>query len=268
MAETELPDIDLEGRAVITTGADRGLGRAMRFGPAKKGPRLVLAAPVKDGLDAARLRRRMTSMKTYSALLLLAVLLSGCTAAYRSVSAVALGRQELFRGQNAEALESFEAAVRASPDSSFGVDRSEGVLSYLGRSQYLNGQYSQARQTLERDLARDEGNSLSRLYLGLTLIRLNDRQSGLHALTWGLSGIPYYINWAIDRADANDVRRFWDRHNQIHSAVAVALKMTERPDLNLNALLSLSERIALAWEQEPDFTRMSPEMNRPYNLTP
>jgi tetratricopeptide (TPR) repeat protein len=210
----------------------------------------------------------MTSMKTFSALFLLAVLLSGCTAAFRSASAVALGRQELFRGQNADALESFEVAAREYPDYSFGVDRPEGVLSYLGRSQYLNGQYPQARQTLERDLARDEGNSLSRLYLGLTLVRLNDGQNGLHVMIWGLSGIPFYINYVVDRADANDVRRFWDRHHQIRNAVAIALKMAERQDPNWSELISLSERIALAWEQEPDFTRMSPEMNRPYNLTP
>jgi len=50
--------------------------------------------------------------------------------------------------------------------------------------------------------------------------------------------------------------------------VAIALKMAERPDLNWNALKSLGERIAPAWEQEPDFTRMSPEMTRPYNLNP
>ena len=127
---------------------------------------------------AARLLRRMTSMKTFSALFLLAVLLSGCSAGFRAGSAVTLGRQELFQGQNADALESFEVAARENPDFSFGIDRPEGVLSYLGRTQYLNGQYPQARQTLERDLARDQGNSLSRLYLGLTLVRLNDRQNG------------------------------------------------------------------------------------------
>jgi len=207
-------------------------------------------------------------MKTFSALFLLAFLLSGCTTAFQAASAVALGRQELFQGQIAGALESFEVAARADPDYSFGVDRPEGVLSYLGRTQYLNGQYPQARQTLERDLAQDEGNSLSRLYLGLTLVRLGDRQSGLHAIIWGLSGIPYYINYVVDRADANDVRRFWDRHNQIRHAVAIALIIAEREDPNWNMLISLSERIALAWEREPDFTRMSPDMIRPYDLTP
>ena len=36
----DLPDFDLEGRVVIMTGADRGLGRAMSLGLAKKGARL------------------------------------------------------------------------------------------------------------------------------------------------------------------------------------------------------------------------------------
>jgi hypothetical protein len=47
MAEMDLPDIDLEGRVVIMTSADRGLGRAMSLGLAQKGARLVLASPVR-----------------------------------------------------------------------------------------------------------------------------------------------------------------------------------------------------------------------------
>ena len=113
-------------------------------------------------------------MKALVALCSLSVLVSACGGAFQARSAVALGRQELFRAQNQDALESFEVAAREDPGYSFGFDRSEGVFSYLGRAQYLNGQYAQARQSLERDLARDPGNSLSRLYLGLTLVRLND----------------------------------------------------------------------------------------------
>jgi len=52
MATNELPDIDLDGRVVIMTGADRGLGRAMSLGLAEKGARVVLASPATDGLDA------------------------------------------------------------------------------------------------------------------------------------------------------------------------------------------------------------------------
>ena len=56
MAEVDLPDIDLEGRVVIMTGADRGLGRAMSLGLAQKGARLVLASPVMDGLKEEKRR--------------------------------------------------------------------------------------------------------------------------------------------------------------------------------------------------------------------
>lgn len=205
-------------------------------------------------------------MKALVALFSLSVLVSACTAAFHAKSAVGLGRQEMFRGQNQDALESFEAAARADPKFWFDDDRPEGVLSYLGRAQYLNGQYAQARQSLERDLAQDPVNSLSRLYLGLTLVRLNEREKGLYDIVWGLTGIRHYINYVTK--DAKDVRRFWDRHNQIRDAIAGAVKMAEAPSVNVNALIVVSERIALAWEQEPDFTRMSPEMKRPYNLNP
>ncbi len=52
MASGDHPDIDLDGRVVIMTGADRGLGRAMSHGLAEKGARVVLASPAVDGLKA------------------------------------------------------------------------------------------------------------------------------------------------------------------------------------------------------------------------
>jgi 3-oxoacyl-[acyl-carrier protein] reductase len=52
MATDELPDIDLDGRVVIMTGADRGLGRAMSLGLAARGARVVLASPALEGLEA------------------------------------------------------------------------------------------------------------------------------------------------------------------------------------------------------------------------
>jgi NAD(P)-dependent dehydrogenase (short-subunit alcohol dehydrogenase family) len=37
MVEMDLPDIDLDGRVAIMTGADRGLGHAMSLGLANTG---------------------------------------------------------------------------------------------------------------------------------------------------------------------------------------------------------------------------------------
>ena len=50
MVDTTLPDIDLNGRVVIVTGADRGLGRAMSLALADTGAQLVLASPAFDAL--------------------------------------------------------------------------------------------------------------------------------------------------------------------------------------------------------------------------
>lgn len=50
MTGVKASDCDLEGRVVLMTGADRGLGRAMSLGLAEKGARVVLASPVIDAL--------------------------------------------------------------------------------------------------------------------------------------------------------------------------------------------------------------------------
>ena len=50
MARVNATAGDLEGRVVLMTGADRGLGRAMSLGLAEKGTRVVLASPAFDGL--------------------------------------------------------------------------------------------------------------------------------------------------------------------------------------------------------------------------
>jgi len=51
MSTYPLPDIPLEGRAVIMTGGDRGLGRSMALALARCGASLVIASVDKEGCD-------------------------------------------------------------------------------------------------------------------------------------------------------------------------------------------------------------------------
>jgi NAD(P)-dependent dehydrogenase (short-subunit alcohol dehydrogenase family) len=51
MSEIPLPDISLDGRVIIMTGADRGLGRAMTHALASRGARVALASPETAGLE-------------------------------------------------------------------------------------------------------------------------------------------------------------------------------------------------------------------------
>lgn len=53
MATMPLPDIDLDGRIIIMTGADRGLGLAMTRALAEKGARLTLASVDEANLKSA-----------------------------------------------------------------------------------------------------------------------------------------------------------------------------------------------------------------------
>ena len=123
----------------------------------------------------------------------LVVFLSGCGAGSQSGAYVAQGRQALFAGNNQGALGDFQAAAQADPNYVYGAVLTEGVYSFLGRAQYLTGQYAQARQSLEKDLAQRPGDSLARLYLGLTLARLGDRPSGLKDIEAGTKASA--ISW-------------------------------------------------------------------------
>ena len=206
----------------------------------------------------------MSYAKTPSMFCALVVLLSACGGSFQSGGDVARGRQALFRGDNQGALGYFQTAAQTDPGYVYGDDVQEGVFSYLGRAQYLNGQYAQARQSLENDLAQRSGDNLARLYLGLTLARLNDRQNGLRDIEAGMKGIRDYLNSII--ATVNDYRRFMDPYHDIRDAIGRNLTMISSGKVNWDALLVSGEKIALAWEQEPDFAREFGMRTRPYNV--
>src|SRR5262249_39998756 len=92
---------------------------------------------------------KVGKMKKFFAFFLFTVAVSACGGAIQTSGDIARGRQALFRGDNQTALGYFQTAAQTDPGYSFGTDRSEGVYSYLGRAQYLNGQYAQARQSLQ-----------------------------------------------------------------------------------------------------------------------
>src|SRR5215831_16150009 len=125
------------------------------------------------------------------ALLSLSVLLYACAAAKGGVDIVQ-GRQALFKGDYKTALSYFYDAEQADPNYVYGAELREGVLSFLGRAQYLNGDYAQARQTLEKALSQHINDNLARVYLGLTLYRLGDQNAALTNIQRGMQGT---YNW-------------------------------------------------------------------------
>src|SRR5262250_3737393 len=79
----------------------------------------------------------------------LTILLAAC-ATIESAGEVDQGRQALLEGNYKLALGLFQDAQKVDPTYLYGTELREGVSSFLGRTQYLTGNYTQARQTLEK----------------------------------------------------------------------------------------------------------------------
>ena len=178
----------------------------------------------------------------------LSVLLSAC-AAVRGGGDVDRGRQDLLAGNNQAALGYFQQAEQADPSYMYGTELREGVASFLGRAQYLTGDYPQARQTLEKALSQHRSDNVARLYLGLTLYRLGDQKAGLTNIQRGMTGIN---NW-LDYLNENFRFEFgqgWDPGGTIRAGIKSDLTMISSGKIDWPKLIADGERLGIAIEQE------------------
>jgi tetratricopeptide (TPR) repeat protein len=210
----------------------------------------------------------MTSLlKGYAVALVLAGLFfSGCGGSFQAGGDVAQGRQALFRGDYAGALSYFQQAAQTDPNYMYGGELREGVLSYLGRAQYLNGQLEPARATLQQSLAQHKGNNLARLYLGLTEARLGDRKAATTDIQSGLKGMGEFLNYIINTF-YNSFGSFWDQNGSLRKSIAANLGMISSGNFDWSTLISNCETLAINYEQVEDIAtqdqRQFQQMNQP-----
>jgi tetratricopeptide (TPR) repeat protein len=184
----------------------------------------------------------------FLSVLLFTVLLYAC-AAIRGGGDVDQGRQALLAGSYQNALGYFQEAAQADPSYAYGAELREGVLSFLGRAQYLNGNYAQARETLEKDLSHHRSDNLARLYLGLTLYRLGDQKTALTNIQRGMQGI---YNW-LEYLNTNFAQEFghgWDASGTIRAGIKSDLAMISSGKIDWPKLIADGERLGIAVEQE------------------
>src|SRR5262245_47719189 len=83
------------------------------------------------------------------------------------------GRRALMAGDYPTALGYFERIAQSDPNyvAPFTAFR-ESVWTYLGRAQYQTGKLEDAKRSLERALVQIPSDSVAKLYLGLTNVRL------------------------------------------------------------------------------------------------
>ena len=189
------------------------------------------------------------------------VSLSAC-AAFQGAGDIAQGREAMFAGNYEAALGHFQSAEQVDPDYVFGTELREGVLSYVGRAQYLNGNYPQARQTLEKALSQDKDDNIARLYLGLTSARQGERQKGLQDIDAGMKGIYDFVNYITDNFRFS-FGQDWDPGRDIRSSIEKDRAMIASGKIDWPTLIADGESIAMKIEREPDIVRREEEDRRP-----
>ena len=188
-----------------------------------------------------------------------------CSTAMQTGSDFAAGRRALIVGDDEAALRFFDSAAERDPNFTYATGSSprQSIWSYVGRAQYLNDQFPQARQSLERALSAGQDEDIARLYLGLTLIQEGDRQRGLKEIQSGMRGIYSFLD-NITQTQRFSIGRYWDPNRDIRSAIQFNLDMISREGENLDwqQLIADTERIALRMERESDLARRQESRER------
>jgi hypothetical protein len=200
----------------------------------------------------------VSSKGNFLELLLLTVFFAGCGAGFQAGTDIARGRQAMIMGDNQTALSYFQNAGQADPNYVWGTELREGVLSYLGRAQYLTGDLTGARQTLERSVSQHKADNIARLYLGMTLARQGDRKSGLQQMESGMKGIRDFLNY-ITSTFASTFGQYWDNNNDIRNSITSNLQIIARGNFDWSAVIANGESIGMKIEREPDFARQQEE---------
>ena len=188
-------------------------------------------------------------------LLFLSIWLSACVS-FQAAGDIAQGRQALFKGNNQAALGYFQAAEQVDPAYVYDTELRQGVLSYVGRAQYLTGNYAAARSTLEKALSQNPSDNVARLYLGLTLARQGETQKALPDIDGGMKGIYDLLNYITDTFRFG-YGEYWDPGRDIRSAIEKNRAVMASGKIDWPTLIADGESIALKTEREPDLARQN-----------
>ncbi len=183
----------------------------------------------------------------------LALLIAGC-ASLQISSEFQAGRRALLAGDNETALAYFQSTAQKDPTYIYGTAYQKGVWSYLGRVEYATGRLPQAQQTLEKALAANRQEDVSRLYLGLTLARSGDRQRGVKEIEGGMRGIHDWLEW-VTQTFRYSFGQFWDPRREIRQAIQTDLAMISGREVDWQRLIAEGEWLGKHMEEEIDLAR-------------
>ncbi len=167
---------------------------------------------------------------------------------------VAPGREALLQENPKLALAHFKQAAEMDPD--FYLNWSllqQGVWTYVGRAYYGTGEMGEARSALEKATSRYSWDNMAKLYLGLVLLRENERARGLKEVDAGLLGLYDWIDYvnAHERPDGT----YWDPGGFIKKRIDQTRGLIQAKDVAVPEVIAAGEYIGLRMEKEIDFAK-------------
>jgi tetratricopeptide (TPR) repeat protein len=173
------------------------------------------------------------------------IALSGCTA-FRTYSELHRGRVALLGGMPATATSHFERVTALDENLKYSPLQ-EGAWTYLGRAHYDAKRYPEARKALERALAINGDDSFAKLYLGLTLARQGNHETGRKQTLLGLQSLH---EWLDHIAYSTPAGIYWDVTGQIRRDLQAAEAEVNAAAPNLDKLFPRLETLGTIIEQE------------------
>ena len=161
---------------------------------------------------------------------------------------VQAGRNALQTGRANDAIGYLTRAADADPNYKIPYRVRASVLTYLGRAYLETGKDTEARRTLETAVNLDKDDPFAHLYLGIALLKTDERECGRKEIEEGLKAIDDTLEYiAEDRVYGF----FWDPGMEIRNDIRKSLAAK----LDDAQLTMAGERIGRHFDEEIDKAR-------------
>jgi tetratricopeptide (TPR) repeat protein len=198
-------------------------------------------------------------MNKFTRLGLLSILLPliGCTA-FQTSTELHKGRVALLGGMPDAAAAHFREVTALNGNARYS-QLQEGAWTYLGRAYYDGKKYPEARQALERAVAINSDDSFARLYLGLTLARQGDYETGRKEVLLGLKGLYDWLDYIAYNTSKG---LYWDPTGQIRADLQATQGGVQAANPNLDPMFAPLETLGTRIENEIDLASRDESRDR------
>ena len=111
---------------------------------------------------------------------------------------------------------------------------------------------SQAQQSLELALTKDQDDLLARLYLGLTLLRSGNQSRGQTELQQALQSLH---DWIENILASRSAETYWDPNQQIRTEIKKTLALMTGPNADRAQIVTNAEWLGAEVEEEIERVR-------------